>query len=229
MTTRELADRTFDFVRVWAVLLAAGESTRMGELKALLPWEGRALLRYQVDQLLATPIERVVIVLGFQADELVALIPSDDRVSVVRNLDYASGKVSSILAGVALVSGAPERAAPHVLIVGVDQPRSAALFSELCAIHSERVWHGGSDHVITIAGYRGRRGHPVLFGPALIPELRQISEQTEGLRSVLVAHAKDVIVVETGDPLALVNLNRPEDYQAALRMRSTSSERAGNQ
>jgi CTP:molybdopterin cytidylyltransferase MocA len=187
----------------------------MGQLKALLEWEGVPLLRYQADALLAAPVERLVVVLGYRSDELVSLLPSSPRLQVVHNPQYAAGKVSSIVAGVSAAE-TPE----HVLILGVDQPRPPALITRVCE---------GQSGPIAIAGYQGRRGHPVVFAPELRPELLALDEATEGLRAVLRAHADAIRVVETGDPLALVNLNTPDDYAAALRLSSASSARAGNQ
>ncbi len=202
-----------------AILLAAGESTRMGQLKALLPWEGQVLLAYQVEQLLASPIERVIVVLGHRAEDLRRLLPPEPRLVPVVNARYRSGKVSSILAGLQHVP-----AGWHVLVLGVDQPRPSALIRRAVEHHLA----GGA--LITVAGYGGRRGHPVIFAPALRPALEQLSEATQGLRAVLAAHAGAVALCETGDPLALVNLNTTDDYVAALRLTSsTSSARAGNQ
>jgi molybdenum cofactor cytidylyltransferase len=204
-------------VGIDAVLLAAGESTRMGQLKALLEWEGQPLLRFQIDALLAAPVERVVVVLGYRQTELTPLLTSDARVKVVHNADFASGKVSSIVAGVG-----EARPDAHVLILGVDQPRPSATIRTTIEAHLS----GG--HAISIAAYEGRRGHPVIFSPALRTDLLALDEATEGLRAVLRAHHAAVQQVETGDPLTLVNLNTPEDYAAALRLSSTSSARAGN-
>ena len=190
----------------------------MGQLKAHLEWEGKPLLRYQADALLAAPVERLVVVLGYRADELAPLLPSGPRLHVVHNPDFATGKVSSIVAGVRTVA---EDA--HVLILGVDQPRPPALVARVSEVHL------GGARSISIAAYGGRRGHPVLFAPALRPELLALDEETEGLRAVLSAHRHDVQLVETGDALALVNLNTPEDYAAALRLSSTSNARAENQ
>jgi molybdenum cofactor cytidylyltransferase len=201
-----------------AVLLAAGESTRMGQLKALLTWDGTPLLRYQAMALLAAPVERLVVVLGYRAAELESLVPSGARVRIVHNPDYASGKVSSIVAGVDTAG-----VSSHVLILGVDQPRPAGLIQRVARAHL------AGRHAITVAAYQGRRGHPVLFAPTLRPQLLALDEATEGLRAVLRAHSADVHLVETEDALALVNLNTLEDYVAALRLSSASSARAGNQ
>jgi molybdenum cofactor cytidylyltransferase len=187
-----------------ALLLAAGESTRMGELKALLPWDGRPLLQYAVDQLIASPIKRVAVVLGHQGETLRALLPRDHRLLAVDNPLYREGKVSSILAGVAALP-----AEGHVLVLGVDQPRPAALLTRVIEAHLE----GGTP--ITVAAYRERRGHPVIFAPSLRPDLLALEEATEGLRAVLRRHADSVRLCETGSPLALTNLNTPADVAAA--------------
>jgi molybdenum cofactor cytidylyltransferase len=193
---------------VHVVLLAAGESTRMGELKALLPWAGgQPLIAYQAAQVLASPLERVVVVLGHRADEVGAHLPGDERLRTTLNPEYRSGKAGSIVAGVRATG---EDA--HVLVLGVDQPRPAELITQVVAQHRR----GGS--AITVAGYGGRRGHPVLFAPELRDELLAIDEATQGLRAVLQRHAGDVAVVETGSPLTLVNLNTPEDYRQALHL-----------
>jgi molybdenum cofactor cytidylyltransferase len=187
-----------------ALLLAAGESTRMGELKALLPWDGRPLLQYAVDQLIASPVERVAVVLGHQGPALRALLPRSARLLVVDNPAYREGKVSSILAGVAALP--PEG---HVLVLGVDQPRPASLLTQVIQAHLD----GGAR--ITIASYGARRGHPVIFAPTLRAELLALEEATEGLRAVLRRYAGEVHLCETGSPLALTNLNTPADVAAA--------------
>ena len=187
----------------------------MGGLKALLEWEGKPLVRYQTEALLAAPVERIVVVLGHRAAELAPLLPSSPRLLTVHNPDYAAGKVGSIVTGVQAVKPSED-----VLVLGVDQPRPAGLIARVC---------GGHLGAITIAGYQGRRGHPVIFAPALRDELLALDEATEGLRAVLRAHTHAIRLVETDDPVALVNLNTPEDYATAVRRSSTSSARAGNQ
>lgn len=265
---------------VSAVLLAAGESTRMGSPKALLPWEGTTLLEYQVQQLLQSRCAEVVVVLGHEAGRLQGLLStlahrplsrvdrrgrqrplkaldgagsagsiyrSQPRVAagetrsaletgrtlrqapgnveteadptasspachckplrVVHNSDYRSGKCSSIRAGVEALSPG----ATGVLILGVDQPRPAWILDLI----AER--HAASAALITVPLHSGRRGHPPLFAADLFSELRHLSEERQGLRDVLRRHASDVHLVEIDSPLIWVDLNRPEDYQAAQR------------
>lgn len=213
---------------VWAVLLAAGESARMGRLKALLPWPvacpdpahpgpGGAspaaelrpgqttLFEYHLAELSGAPLDRIVVVLGHQAERLAPLVTG--RARVVVNPAYATGKCSSIIAGVRAV---PRGA--HVLVLAVDQPRPRGVLARLIASHV------AGDHEITVATHAGRRGHPVAFAPALRPDLLAITEETEGLRAVLRRHASAVSTVDFDSPLVLVNLNTPQDYEAALRL-----------
>lgn len=190
----------------------------MGQLKALLPWNGTPLIQYQADQLLQSPLERVVIVLGHRSDEIASLLPADSRLERVVNPHFASGKVSSLLAGFARLP-----ADASILVLGADQPRSHEIVSQAIRAHVE------TGATITIAGHQGRRGHPVIFAPHLRTELLAIAEESQGLRAVLQRHTQNTQVIEAGSPLALVNLNTPEDYAAAIRLNSTSSALAGNQ
>lgn len=202
-----------------AVLLAAGESTRMGQLKALLSWDGRPLLVYQVEQLLASPVERLAVVLGHRAGELQGRLPTtDERLLIVQNEQYHTGKVSSIVAGLAALP-----VGRHQLLLGVDQPRPATLISQVVQAHV------AAGSLITVAGHGGRRGHPVLFAPELRDELLAIDESTQGLRAVLQRHRTRVNVCETGSPLALVNVNTPEEYEAARRVVNEERDMAHHQ
>ena len=97
-----------------ALLLAAGESRRMGQLKALLPWKGSTLLAHQISALSGAGIGRIVVVLGHRFEELKSELarlpevkdspePADPKgrveVSWVVNPDYPQGKTTSIKAG----------------------------------------------------------------------------------------------------------------------------------
>ena len=194
-------------MRIGAVLLAAGESSRMGQVKALLPWEGRTLLEYQLDQLAASRCEVVVVVLGHKAERLSPLIgerPGLD-VQVVLNPDYRAGKATSICVGVAVL--AADLAA--VLVLAVDQPRPAWLLDRLIDEHER------AGALITVPERAGRRGHPPIFAGSLRDELLAVAEQTEGLREVMRRHAAEIRAIEIDDSLTHMNLNTPEDYQKA--------------
>ncbi len=193
--------------KVWAILLAAGESSRMGRLKALLPWRGVTLLEHQLSSLLDAGVHGVVVVLGHDADRLKPIIEAVDGASWTLNPDYLEGKTTSLKTGVAALAGRP---VSDVLLLNVDQPRSADTVRILLERHLE------SSYRITIPTHGGKGGHPILISAGLLPELAEIEEESQGLKAVVRRHAAATERFELDDPSLLWDLNTPEQYQKAL-------------
>ena len=194
-----------------AILLAAGESRRMGELKALLPWQGQTLIAHQVTALAEAGADCIVVVLGHRYEELLEelrpQIEGKPRVRWALNPDYREGKTTSIKAGLrALAGAAPET----LLLLNVDQPRSADTVAYLLRQHRAGA------ALITIPAHGGKGGHPVAFDGALLGELELISEETQGIREVVRRHRDDTRRVEMDTAEVLWDLNTPEQYRAAL-------------
>ncbi len=194
-----------------AILLAAGESRRMGQLKALLPWQGDTLLGCQVSSLLQAGIHQVVVVLGHKRDRLLPLLEGRDRVVSVFNPDYQAGKTTSIKTGIKAVLRSPQAAAAQTLVLlNVDQPRTAETISTLLSRHES------SDCLITIPVFQGKGGHPLILDCSLLPELLEIAEASQGIRAVVRKHEERLQRVEVDNPEVLWDLNTPEQYQAAV-------------
>ncbi len=191
----------------WAILLAAGESSRMGRLKALLPWHGQTLLEHQVSCLLEGGAERVVVVLGHRAGKLRPLLEGRDCVSCTLNPDYLQGKTTSIKAGLSLLDG---EGVDEILLLNVDQPRSAEDVARILEAH-----RSGS-FAVTVPEYRGKGGHPIVLSTVLLPELREIDEDSQGIKTVVRRHPELVQRVPLGSPEILFDLNTPEQYRTAL-------------
>jgi molybdenum cofactor cytidylyltransferase len=187
-----------------AILLAAGESARMGRPKALLPWRGTTLIEYQVRQLSEAGIDEIVVVLGYEADSMREHVP--DAVRVIVNLQYKEGRATSLRAGAGAL---PDDAGP-IIILSVDQPRPAELLRALLAAHA------AGTSPISRPVYDNHHGHPPVLDGALLVELRAVEEDTLGLRGVIAAHADDVSTVDLGDERVLISFNTPEEYQEAL-------------
>ena len=137
---------------VSAILLAAGESTRMGRQKALLPWEGTTLLEYQLDAASRVDdISEIIVVTGHEPDRITEITAMYPRAQVAHNTAYETGKVSSIKAGLAAV--APD--ADAILLLSVDQPRSSAILRAVvrCSHATPRRNHGAG-HAKAVAGTR---------------------------------------------------------------------------
>ena len=190
--------------RVAAILLAGGESARMGRPKPLLVWGDETLVEYQVRQLREAGCDPVIVVLGAHEEAVRPLVHRMGAHAVVNEL-YAQGRASSVRVG----AGALPDDARAVLVLNVDQPRPARVHQRLLAEFGE------SDRRIATPTHEGVRGHPVVFEAALIPELREVRESTAGLRAVMERHADDILEVEFDSQIVLLDMNRPEDYAAA--------------
>lgn len=192
-----------------AVLLAAGHSERMGTQKALLPWGGATLLGYQLEQLAAVDaIREIIVVTGFAAERLGPIVEAAPKARVAYNPDFEAGKASSVRCGL----GAIDRAPDAILLLAVDQPRPAALLETLVRAHA------ASRPPITAPLFEGRRGHPLIFDDALLPELMAIDDATLGVRAVVQSHALSVNDVPVDDPSACLDLNTREDVERARRL-----------
>ena len=191
--------------RLAAILLAAGQSTRMGQPKALLPWGGVPLVRHQADLLTAHPaIDQLLVVVGSLQDEVSdALIGTPARVMV--NPRFREGRATSLAAGAHALQGAPT----SVLVANVDQPLAPDLLDPLLA-----AWRT-DPAALWRPSYKSRGGHPLIVPADVAPELAHVTEATQGLRAVVTRHRSRLSSVPVESPLAVLNLNTPADYAAA--------------
>jgi molybdenum cofactor cytidylyltransferase len=189
---------------VAALILAAGESTRMGRLKLLLPWDGSPLIAWQVEQVRQAGADEIVVVLGHAAEEVRAVVPAGVRIVV--NDAYKDGRATSLRRGAEGLDDSIEA----ILILNVDQPRPA--WVTRLVLKRWRETHAP----IVLPRFAGHSGHPVLIDGALLPELRAVDEATFGLRAVMQRHAAEGIEIEIDNDAPNVDLNTPSDYEAAL-------------
>jgi molybdenum cofactor cytidylyltransferase len=181
------------------VILAAGASQRMGTPKALLAWNGTTLLEYVVEQARAAAVDQIVVVLGPATQHLVM-----PNVILALNPRPETGRSASIRIG----SEALRDDVSVVLVQSVDQPCRVDVLNALF----EAVAHGSD---VAVPTYQGRRGHPVCFAGSLMPELRAVTDEDEGLRSVVRRHAEHLVKVPVQSEAVLWNLNDPAAYAAA--------------
>ncbi len=188
-----------------AIILAAGGSTRLGQPKQLLDWDGQPLLAHVAQVVLASQARPVLAVLGCRAEEIgqaLAHLP----LQIVPNPDWAAGLSTSLRAG---LSALPDDAAGALLILA-DQPRlTPALLDELIA-----RFRAGPAQVVA-PFYRGRRGTPVLFSRALFPALRRVGGD-QGGRDLIARHADRLARVEVDDPSLFHDIDTHQDYRTLL-------------
>ena len=189
---------------VAAILLAGGESSRMGVPKPLLEWGGATLIEYHLAQIQGPPVDLLVVVLGHGADAVLPYVHRAGAQAVVNEL-YAQGRASSLRVAAAVL---PEDTAT-IVVLNVDQPRPRDVIARLVDVHRR------SANVITIPTYEGRRGHPPVLDGSLLPELRAVNDASLGLRDIIQQHAEDVSELAFETETVLLDLNRPQEYRRA--------------
>ena len=198
------------------IILAAGGSTRLGKPKQLVEYEGKSLLRRSVETALTSECESVVVVLGFDADELAKGV-GDLPVRTVRNESWADGISSSIRAGLArLLLTNPDIAA--VVVMLCDQPHVNGK-----TITSLITTYRSIGTPIVAAEYDGVVGVPALFDREMFNELMNLEGD---------AGARVVIRQNVGDKLATISLpeagfdvDTPEDLERMATRKRTDNKR----
>jgi molybdenum cofactor cytidylyltransferase len=184
------------------ILLAAGESRRMGYPKPLLRIDNESFLAHTAATMLDI-VERLIIVLGAHSERVRPAVPQDSRIVVVENSQYERGQLSSLKAGLPAVSLCASAALVHL----ADHPMvKPATFEALVGEY------GRSGKPIMIARYLGRRGHPVIFGRALFDELLRAPED-QGARAVVNADPSRVAYVDVDDAGVTTDLDTPADLE----------------
>jgi molybdenum cofactor cytidylyltransferase len=192
-------------LRLGALILAAGGSSRMGKAKQLLEIGGKPLVARAVDAALDSGAGPVVVVLGADSERILARI-SGRGIIAVNNPEWATGLASSIRAGLAALLAA-EPALEAVLIAPCDQPAlSAEVIQRLAAAHR-------SSGRISAARYGGRNGAPAVFGREHFGALSALSGD-EGARRLLNSDPGKVSAVEL--PELGADIDTPGDYAAWL-------------
>jgi molybdenum cofactor cytidylyltransferase len=188
-----------------AVILAAGESKRMGSPKALLPYHDRTFLEHLIEITRHPKIGSQLIVLGAGADAISNHVGLNPAMTVV-NPDWESGQLSSIKAAVKSIGSKPT---DGILLCLVDHPLiSSGLIGNLV----EAFYR--SNKLIALPTFRGKRGHPVIFSAKLFAELLAAPEAT-GARAVVWNHTAEVCEVPTTEEGIILNLNDPETFHSA--------------
>jgi molybdenum cofactor cytidylyltransferase len=189
-----------------AVILAAGESRRMGSPKAMLPdRDGTPFVVRGVRTLRAAGLTDVVVVTGGTHDEVVGVLERElPGTRVVRNPAPGRGQLSSLLTGLDALEQ-PEL--EGVLVTLVDVP-----FCDPSTVRAViAAWRATGKRIVRPA-LGPRHGHPVLFDRGLFAALRAAPLE-EGAKHVLRAHAAHVENVAVDDEGCLVDIDTPDDYR----------------
>jgi molybdenum cofactor cytidylyltransferase len=186
-------------VNVAGIILAAGESRRMGSPKALLEFRGATFADALVS-VLSPFCDPVVVVTGAHDREIRAGMRS--QACIVYNPGYAGGQLTSLQAGLRALPAGIGR----VLVTLVDHP---AVSSSTVARLLE------PDAPFVIPRYNGKRGHPIVFDASLIPEFLALAPDRSA-RDVRDRYAAGIAQVDVNDPGVISDIDDPEAYRRLL-------------
>jgi len=175
----------------------------MGTVKQLLRLDDRPLLQHALDNVRASGVKEIVLVLGFAAEAIQREIVAQN-VRVVINQSYQQGMGTSLKSGLSAVD--PQTGA--AIIVLADQPfvRPATL-DQLIAVHQR------SKPQIVIPTYRGFRGNPVLLDRSVFPEVMALNGDM-GCRAIFGDHLEGIVKVPVDDVGILLDIDRQGDFEA---------------
>ncbi len=189
--------------KVAAVILAAGMSSRMGQMKVLLPWgENKTILEHIIAQLNRAQVNPIIVVTGHLSVE-VQEKAAPLGVNVVHNLDYKTGEMlSSLKVGLRDMPAHIEAA----LVVLGDQPRiqTNTIYQVMQAFIEGRG-------EIVAPSFERRRGHPILIGRRFWQEILDLPNDGAP-RDVINAHSDRVAYVEVENDSILRDVDTPADY-----------------
>lgn len=193
--------------RVAAVILAAGRSTRAGDLNKLTEEvAGRAIVAHVADAVLASAARPVIVVTGHQADAVKAAL-GGRSVTFAHNPAFADGMSTSIQAGIGAV---PETCTGAMIVLG-DMP-------ELIAEDVDALIEAFDGETICIPFVGGRRGNPVLFPRTFFEDLQKLTGD-DGARKLIQARASEVREVPVEGTGTLTDLDTADAIAAWRRAR----------
>jgi molybdenum cofactor cytidylyltransferase len=191
---------------IWAMILAAGESKRMGKPKLLLPFGEKTMIETIVATVVSSKVEQTLVILGLDREKIEEKI-KNYPVKIVYNRDFRSGMLSSVQCGFKFLPGETRA----VLVVLGDQPKiSTTVVNKLIDAYKS------SGKGIVLPVYKKERGHPVLIDVKYGEEVENLSPEV-GLRGTVYNHPEDILEVEVETLSIFQDIDYMEDYKKELK------------
>jgi molybdenum cofactor cytidylyltransferase len=186
-----------------AVVLSAGESSRMGRPKAFLPIDGETFLGRIVSRLKRTKVGKIIVVIGHNAAEMkpkIAHLP----VEILINQEYRLGQLSSL--HVAIRHLLADRSCDGILVHLVDHPY---IDPDLVDRMIEAADTSGK--LIVVPRHQGKRGHPVILSRKLFNELLG-APLDQGAKIIVNAHPDETLAIDVDDQGVTIDIDTPDEY-----------------
>jgi len=191
---------------IWAMILAAGESKRMGKPKLLLPYGEKTIIETVIDSVIRTKVEKILVVLGANREKIEKKI-QNFPLKIAANLNFRRGMLSSVQLGFQTL---PENAQAVLVFLG-DQPSiSNAIINKIIDVYKE------TDKGIVLPVYKSERGHPVLIDMKYRDEVENLRSGF-GLRALVYNHPEDILETKVETPSILRDVDDESDYKRELK------------
>jgi molybdenum cofactor cytidylyltransferase len=184
-----------------AIILAAGESKRMGEAKMLMPWGKSTVLQTVISTFQAAGVSDILVVTGGARDQIESLVGK--TVQTIFNEDYATG---GMLSSIQIGLEEKMREASAALICLGDQPQiQTRTVQNVC-----EAFHNTKSKIV-VPSYQMHRGHPWLVARPLWDKLLKL-RSPKSPRDFLNKHSRDIMYVTVDTSTVIEDLDTPEDY-----------------
>lgn len=191
---------------IYAMILAAGESKRMGKPKLILPFGETTILGTVINNVLSSKADKILVVLGSDAEKIRKKI-ENLSLEITTNPGYQKGMLSSVQWG---FKNLPENAKAALVCLG-DQPGiSTVVINKVIDVY-KRTRKG-----IVIPVYKKNRGHPVLIDIKYRKDVKNLNPDI-GLRELVYNHPEDTVEVKVETPSILNDIDDPDDYRKELK------------
>jgi molybdenum cofactor cytidylyltransferase len=199
---------------IWAIVLAAGESSRMGSPKMILPYEGMTIIEKVLENVLASDVEKVVTVLGSHREEIMKVIERFHEQHCY-NSNFKNGMLSSVKCGFEFL---PREFRAAMVLLG-DQPMvETSVINKLIKAYNE------TGKGILVPVFQNKRGHPLMVDKKYRDEIINLDDP-EGLKGLLLRHPVDLLEVNAENSSVLDDIDTREDYNNQINKTSETWKR----
>jgi molybdenum cofactor cytidylyltransferase len=188
------------------IILAAGGSSRLGNIKQLLPFNGKTLLQHVIDEATKAGVQPIIVITGANATRVSASIAAS-KVNILVNEDWQEGMASGIVAGVHKIVSLSD-SIKKIIIAVCDQPFvTSGLFEQLDQMQNK------SGKPIVACSYADTIGTPALFSIKYFDQLLTLKGD-EGAKKILKSNRDDVATIDF--PKGEIDIDTQKDYESLL-------------
>ena len=186
---------------VSAILLAAGQSKRMdGENKLTKELRGIPLIKHSVKNILASSIDELIVILGYQKEIIEKIIDKNERIKFAFNGNFENGMASSIKTGLNNLS---EKTEAFFICLG-DMPMvNSDVYNQLIQSKNNKE--------IIVPTYKGQQGNPILFSKSIKEKIMTIQGDV-GAKKILELNKNKILNVEVGNLGIRKGFNTKDDF-----------------